>query len=68
MQKTNRELPSPEQTIYGQEMKAIGYAKGYNQHTYDMRKIRAKKEKQIFEEYCKFLEFFNDLLFANRRK
>ena len=68
MQKINRDLPTPEQALYGQEMKAIGYEKGYNQHTYDMRRIRAKKEQQLFHEYCSFLEYLNDLMYANRRK
>ena len=68
MDKTSRHLPSPEQERYGLEMKEIGYTKGYNQCTYDGRRRRSLKEKQRFERFGHFLDYLDEILWANRRK
>jgi len=60
-------LPDKLQYNYGQEMKAEGYRKGYNQCMYDMRRLK-RKEKSIFDRFCKWADHLEDVFSENRKK
>jgi len=68
MQKKDRALPTPEQEVYGQEMKAKGYAKGYQACLHDARRRKALKERSLFQQFCAYIDFRDDILWGNRRK
>ena len=63
----NRKLPTPDEALYGQEMKAEGYVKGYNQKTYDIRKVKSKKERSLFIQFGHFYDYIDGVISANRK-
>ena len=68
MENKKRILPNPEQEVYGQEMKAKGYAKGYQACLHDARRRKALKERSLFQQFCAYIDFRDDILWGNRRK
>ena len=60
--------PTSEEGLYGQEMKAIGYERGYLKSTYDTRRRKAVKEKSLYRRFGQYLEHLDDILWQNRRR
>ena len=68
MNDKDRTLPDPSQQVYGNEMKAKGYSKGYQACIHDARRRKALKERSLFQQFCAWIDHRDDELFANRRK
>ena len=61
-------LPNSEQQLYGQEMKAKGYKRGYDKNTYDRRRRLVNKERLLFKRFNSFIDYLDEILYNNRRK
>ena len=63
----NRNLPTPDEVNYGNERHAEGYAKGWNQNTYDRRRRKSLKEDSLFRQFGNFLDYLDDMIAANKK-
>jgi len=63
----NRNLPTPDEVNYGNERHAEGYAKGYNQNTYDTRRRKSLREKSLFRQFCNFYDYLDTLIASNKK-
>jgi hypothetical protein len=68
MEKKGTPRPTTEETNYGNEMKAMGYSLGYRACQNDTRRRRALKESAAYKRFGHYLDYLDDILWANRRK
>jgi len=61
-------LPTPEERIYGNEMYEKGFNKGYQKHCNDVRKMKMKKERDLFRKFSIYVDYMEDILSSNRKR